>query len=193
MVRLHTPLRDEDILSLKLGDIVFVNGIIYTGTDKIHRYLARGQSKIEELPFNMTGGIIYHCSPILKKVESGYTVISAGPITSTFNDLYQGDVIKNLSIKAIIGKGGMEKSTIKAMRENKCVYLSAIGGTGVYLANRVKKVLGNWSSDEFYESESMWVFEVEDFPTIVTIDAHQFSLHDNIKSISAANIIDLLG
>lgn len=192
MVRLNTPLKIEEVLSLQLGEMVFLNGILFTAWDMVHRYLARQTNMLHDLPFDTQGGIIYHCSPILKKTDQGYFVISAGPTTSSSVELYQPKVIESLGIKAIIGKGGMGLPTIKIMQEYGCVYLSAIGGSSVYLAERIKKVIGSWMIDEFGESEAMWALEVEDFPVIVTIDAHQNSLHSNIHNLSSSNIKDLI-
>ncbi|HIJ60397.1 MAG TPA: fumarate hydrolyase [Nitrospirae bacterium] len=192
MVRLNTPLNTEDILSLKLGEMVFINGIIFTGRYKVHRYLANEKPPISSMPFDLQGGVIYHCGPLLKKHDDNYSVLSAGPSTSSRVDLYQPEVIRTYNIKAIIGKGGMGINTIKAMQECKCIYLNTISGSAVYLANRIKKVIGGYKIDEFSDIEAMWAFEVEDFPAVLTIDTQGNTLHKNIKNLSSVNIINLI-
>lgn len=192
MVKLNTPLSKESVLSLKVGEMVLISGVIYTGRDKVHKFLVNEKPDRSVMPFDLTDGVIYHCGPIIKKIEETYKIIAGGPTTSSRVDLYEPEVIRHYGLRAIVGKGGMSNETIMAMKEYGCVYLNAISGAAVYLADSIKNVIGGWMVEEFGAPEAMWALEVQDFPAIVTIDAHGNSLHQKIKDESLKNIITIV-
>lgn len=192
VTRLKTPLKKEDVLNLKIGEMVLINGMLVTGRDRIHKFLFNEKPLKEEIPFELAGSILYHCGPIIKKGEGGYKMISGGPTTSIRVDMYEPRVIREYGIRAIIGKGGMGPNTLSALRETGCVYLNAISGAGAYLADKIKSIVDGWKIEEFGVAEAMWLLEVEDFPAIVTMDAHGNSLHKDIENFSAENLRKLL-
>jgi fumarate hydratase class I len=107
-------------------------------------------------------------------------VKAAGPTTSSREEPYQADVIRNFGVRAVIGKGGMGNKTLAALKENGAVYLNAIGGAAQYYARAIDKVLGV-SLLEFGIPEAMWRLHVNNFIAIVTMDAHGNSLHAGIE------------
>src|SRR5213596_30075 len=127
MIELNAPFTKEKILDLKVGDSVEISGILFTGRDAVHKYLHDGGA----LPagVDLKNGILYHCGPVVIKDEAGnWKVTAAGPTTSIREEPYQGDIIKKFGVRAVIGKGGMGKRTLDAMKEAGAVYLNAIGG-----------------------------------------------------------------
>lgn len=192
-VRIKTPLKKEDVLNLKIGDMVLISGRVVTGRDRIHKFLFNEKPLKEEIPFELAGAILYHCGPIIRKTEDGYKMIAGGPTTSIRVDMYEPWVIKEYGIRAIIGKGGMGPDTLAALRESGCVYLNAISGAGAYLADRIKHIVDGWKIEEFGVPEAMWLLEIEDFPAVVTMDAHGNSLHKDIENISSEHLRKLLG
>lgn len=190
---LNTPLSKEDVLNLKVGDMVLISGQIVTGRDKIHKFLVHERPDKKDIPFELHGGIIYHCGPIIKKVDDAYKLIAAGPTTSMRVEMYEADVIKTYGIRGIIGKGGMGNKTLDAMKEYGCVYLHTISGAAAYLADRIKNVRDGWKIEEFGAPEAMWLLEVEDFPAIVTMDARGNSLHRDIEKISLKRLKEIIG
>lgn len=192
VIRLKTPLKKEDVLNLKIGDMVLISGQVVTGRDRIHKFLFNEKPSKEEIPFELAGTILYHCGPIIRKTEDGYKMISGGPTTSIRVDMYEPWIIKEYGIRAVIGKGGMGPDTLAALRESGCVYLNAISGAGAYLADRVKRIVDGWKIEEFGVPEAMWLLEIEDFPAIVTMDAHGNSLHAVIENISSEHLSKLL-
>jgi len=187
------PLTKEVVLNLKVGDMVLLNGKIITGRDKIHRYLTENKPRKEDMPFDLSGIVLYHCGPIMKKIDDGYRVISAGPTTSMRVEMYEASVIKQYNIKGIMGKGGMGKKTLDALKQNACVYFHTTGGAAVYLADRIKKVVDVWKLNDFGPTEAMWLFEVEGFPAIVTMDAHGNDIHREIENLSFRKFSELVG
>ncbi len=180
---LNTPLTEEKIRSLKVGDVVLVNGIIYTGRDALHAYFVKHDS-----PIDLNGGIIYHCGPVMIKKDGEWFANAAGPTTSDREEPYQADVIKKFGIRAVIGKGGMGSRTSAALKEFGAVYLNAIGGAAQYYAKCITKVEGVNFLEEFGIPEAMWHLRVKDFPVIVTMDAHGNSLHADIEKASAEEL-----
>jgi fumarate hydratase class I len=87
----------------------------------------------------------------------------------------------------------MGEKTLNALRDYGCVYFHTISGAAVYLADRIKRVVCGWKIEEFGAPEAMWLLEVEDFPVVVTMDAHGNSLHREIEKASFENLIKLLG
>ena len=120
----------------------------------------------------------------MKKTEEGYKAVAAGPTTSMRVDMYEPAVIREYGIRGIIGKGGMGKSTLEALKETGSVYFHTVGGAAAYLADRIKRTLNVWKLEEFGPTEAMWLFEIEDFPAIVTMDPHGNNIHQEIEKSS---------
>jgi len=190
--RLILPLSADDVAGLKAGDMVLLNGKIVTGRDRVHKYLVEKKPKKEDLPFDLAGAVLYHCGPVIKKTETGYQVVAAGPTTSMRVEMYEPDVIRQYGLRGVMGKGGMGDKTLKALQEAGCVYLQTIGGAAAYLADRIVKTIDSWKLEEFGTTEAMWILEVKDFPAIVTMDSHGCSLHKDIENISFQKFSQLI-
>ena len=203
MPELTTPISDEQIRSLHMGDTVSLNGIIVTARDEAHRFVmehfirtpvrADEQELHDELKRLLDGGLIYHCGPVVKTHPDGsYSFVAAGPTTSIREEPYQADVIRYFNLKGVIGKGGMGANTLQACREQPAVYLHAIGGAASYIAQSVQAVVAVHKL-EFGVPEAMWVIRVQGFPVVVTMDSHGASLHETIRSQSAGKLAELIG
>ncbi|AJY73590.1 fumarate hydratase [Paenibacillus beijingensis] len=177
-VALTTPLTEEQVRSLRVGDVVILNGEMHTGRDALHKYLMD-----HDAPVDLNGAVIYHCGPVMLKDEEGWHVKAAGPTTSIREEPYQGDILKKFGIRAVIGKGGMGAKTLKALQEHGGVYLNAIGGAAQYYAQCFKNVNGV-DFMEFGIPEAMWHLQTEGFAAIVTMDAHGNSLHVDVEKDS---------
>lgn len=183
-VVLQAPITEEQIRELKVGDVVTINGRMYTGRDAIHKYL----SDKDEAPVDLNGQIIYHCGPVMLKDDEGnWHVKAAGPTTSIREEPYQGDIMKRFGIRAVIGKGGMGSKTLAALEEHGGVYLNAIGGAAQYYADCVKSVDGV-NLTEFGIPEAMWHLNVEGFTAVVTMDSHGNSLHQEVQQSSLGKL-----
>jgi fumarate hydratase, class I len=181
-VALRTPLTEEQVRGLKVGDVVLISGRVYTGRDAVHHHLME-----HEPPVDLRGTVLYHCGPVVKKEGERWTVTAAGPTTSIREEPYQADVIKRYGVRAVVGKGGMGPKTLAALQEAGAVYLNAIGGAAQFYARTIKSVDGV-SLLEFGTPEAMWHLTVEDFPAIVTMDAQGQSLHKDIEQESAKEL-----
>ncbi|PKG23045.1 fumarate hydratase [Niallia nealsonii] len=179
VITLQAPISEEEIRKLKVGDVVQINGLMYTGRDAIHKYLSTN-----EAPIDLNGQIIYHCGPVMLKDEDGtWHVKAAGPTTSIREEPYQGDIMKKFGIRAVIGKGGMGPKTLEALKDYGGVYLNAIGGAAQYYADCIKSVEGV-DLMQFGIPEAMWHLKVEGFKAVVTMDSHGNSLHKDVEQSS---------
>jgi fumarate hydratase, class I len=184
-VVLRAPLSESDVRALKVGDVVLISGEVYTGRDAVHAHLMKHAP-----PVDLRGAVLYHCGPVMLKEGDQWTVKAAGPTTSSREEPYQADIIRNYGIRAVIGKGGMGKKTLAALKESGAVYLNAIGGAAQYYARSIEKVLGVHLM-EFGIPEAMWHLRVKDFVAIVTMDAHGNSLHAEIEKETGEHLAAL--
>ena len=179
MTKLSFPFTEEKIRALKVGDEVLISGVVFTGRDAVHKYLHEGGALPEGV--TLRDGIIYHCGPVMLKQEDGtYKCTAAGPTTSTREEPYQWQIIRDHGVRGVIGKGGMGAKTQAACNEHGCVYLHAVGGAAQVLAERIQKVRNVYFLEQFGSPEAIWELEVVDFPAVVTIDAHGNSLHEDV-------------
>jgi fumarate hydratase class I len=181
-VALQAPISEEQIRSLKVGDVVLISGQVFTGRDAVHAYLMK-----HDPPVDLRGGVLYHCGPVLAKEGDGWRVTAAGPTTSIREEPYQAEIIKRYGVRVVVGKGGMGARTLAGLKESGAVYLNAIGGAAQFYARCIERVTGV-SLMQFGTPEAMWHLEVKDFPAIVTMDAHGNSLHKDVEDASAQTL-----
>jgi fumarate hydratase, class I len=177
-VVLTPPLTEEQMRSLRVGDVVILSGEVYTGRDQVHAYLMKNPP-----PVDLNGAALYHCGPVMLKDGDEWFVKAAGPTTSIREEPYQADVIRNYGVRAVIGKGGMGAKTLAALQEHGAVYLNGIGGAAQFYARTVEKVLGV-ELMQFGIPEAMWHLRVNNFVAIVTMDSHGKSLHAEVEQES---------
>jgi fumarate hydratase class I len=177
-VVLEAPLSEEKIRSLKVGDVVLINGEMVTGRDAVHHYLMHHDS-----PISLRGAVLYHCGPVVLKSNGSYKMTAAGPTTSIREEPYEHEIIRRFGVRAVMGKGGMGAKTLAALKEHGAVYLNAIGGAAQYYARCITDVLGV-ELLELGTPEAMWRIRVKEFPAIVTMDAHGNSLHADVEKAS---------
>ena len=187
MIKLSLPLTEEKVRALKVGDEVLISGVIHTGRDVVHKYLHGGGALPEGV--SLRDGIIYHCGPVMMRQDDGsYVCTAGGPTTSIREEPYQWQVIRDFGVRGVIGKGGMGERTLAACKEYGCVYLHGVGGAAQVLAECVKRVRNVYFLKEFGSPEAIWELEVQDFPAVVTMDAHGNSLHRDIFASSQAEL-----
>jgi len=183
MIRLSTPITDEAIRALKVGDEVLLSGRVVLSRDMGHKFMT--EEKPEWLKPILEDAVIYHCGPVVKRHEDGHwSFVSAGPTTSIREEPYQADVLETYRVRGVIGKGGMGKKTSAGLQKVGACYLHTTGGAGALLAERVKRVVDVKMLEEFGSPEAFWIIEVEDFPLVVTMDSHGGSLHAEVESLS---------
>ncbi len=191
-INLKTPISEDEIRKLKVGDEVFLSGIIVTARDQAHKLMV--EKKPDFIRNYLKESVIYHCGPVVKKLDDGsWKFISAGPTTSIREEPYEADVLCEYNVRGVIGKGGMGDKTLEGLKKCGAVYFHAVGGAGTLIANSVRKVVNVFMLEEFGTPEAFWVIEVEDLPLIVTMDSHGGSLHKEILERSKLNADKIIG
>jgi fumarate hydratase subunit beta len=175
-IHIQTPLTDEMVEKLKIGDKVLVSGFIYTGRDAAHKRLVELVNKREPLPFDIKGQIIYYVGPTPPK--PGKVIGSAGPTSSYRMDPY-APILMAKGLKGMIGKGPRGKEVIDAMKKYKAVYFGATGGAGALLSKRIKNSEVVAYAD--LGPEAIRKIEIEDFPVIVINDVDGRDLYEEGK------------
>jgi len=190
--RLKTPLSTEEVAKLRVGDTVYVSGVVVAARDSAHKRMLEYIERGEKLPVDLRGGVIYHVGPVARRTERGWEVISAGPTTSARMEAFEADVIEKLGVKLVVGKGGMGKRTAEAMKKHVAAYAIFTGGAGVLAAKAIKRVVDvHWL--DLGMAEAMWVFEVEDFgPLTVMIDPTGRNYYDELREEARRKVAEIL-
>ena len=180
--RLSTPISEETIRKLQVNDTVYLSGTIVTARDAAHRRALRFHKQGKQLPVKLDGLAVFHCGPLMKEDADGWRVVAAGPTTSSRMEPFEDEFIKNFRVRVVVGKGGMGKKTVDAMKRYGAVYGAFTGGAAVLAAKAVKQVKGvEWS--DLGMPEAMWILKVEDFgPLTVAIDTHGNNLFETIQT-----------
>ncbi len=162
---LKLPLSDNDIKSLRIGDYVYLDGVVYTARDAAHKRMSEALSKGEKLPVDLTGAVVYYMGP--SPAREGRPIGSAGPTTASRMDKY-APALLDLGLKGMIGKGKRSDAVKDAIVRNGCVYFAAVGGAGALLSKAVTDA--EVVAYEDLGTEAIRRLTVKDFPVIVVID-----------------------
>ncbi len=183
------PFTEAQVRPLAIGAAVTLTGMLYTGRDRLHKFLYEGGVP----PVELRDGAIYHCGPVVVQDDGGaWRVVAAGPTTSIREEPYMAGIIERYGVRVVIGKGGMGPATREACRRCGCVYLQAVGGAAVSLARRIEQVRAVHFLEEFGATEAMWTLAVKGFEAVVAIDTHGRSLYDDVATASRRELERLL-
>ena len=181
-----TPIMDAR--KYRVGDVIYITGEVVLARDEAHKKLLE-----EGAPLDLKGAVIYHCGPVVTKVNGEWKVIAAGPTTSIRMEIFEDKFIEKFHPAIIVGKGGMGEKTLKALKEHGAVYAAYTGGCGALAAERIKSVKEVHFLEELGIPEAVWVFNVEEFgPLVVTMDAHGNSIYDEVDEKAKDNLEKLL-
>lgn len=166
MIRyINLPMSDEQIRELKVGDICYLTGVIYTGRDAAHKRLVELIKNNEPLPFDCDHAAIYYVGPTPAK--PGRAIGSCGPTSSYRMDPYSIYLMKK-GLKVMIGKGSRSEEFKKQLVDEQAVYMSAVGGSAALISESVKKC--DLVCYEDLGAEAVYRLEVENFYAVVTYD-----------------------
>ncbi len=164
-IKLTTPFNDETIENLRIGQKVLLNGTIYTGRDAAHKKMVELLDQGKPLPINIKGQVIYYVGP--SPAKPGQVIGSAGPTTAGRMDAYAPRLLA-LGLKGMIGKGKRTPEVIKAIKQYKSVYFTAVGGAAALISKCIKKCTVIAYPE--LGPEAIHELLVEDFPVIVVND-----------------------
>ncbi len=170
---LNIPLTDDEIISLRSGDMLYLTGTIYTARDAAHKRMYETLQAGGELPYDIEGSFVYYLGPT--PARPGQVIGSAGPTTSSRMDKYTPLLLEK-GLKGMIGKGKRSPEVLKAIQENGAVYCAAIGGLGALLSKRI--VESEVIAYDDLGTEAIRKMKVEDLPVVVIIDTEGNNLYE---------------
>lgn len=188
--QLSLPVNKKEIKKLHVGDILYLSGNIFTARDVAHTLLL--QKDIHNLPFLPSKMALYHCGPLMKKQGKNWSVVSAGPTTSSRMEIFEDHLIEKFQIPIIIGKGGMGERTAKALQKHTAVYTVYPGGAGALAAESVTEVVKVYWLEQLGMLEAVWILKMKNFgPLVVAMDSHGESLVERKIKIDQTDLIKM--
>ena len=169
---LITPVSEEDLKDIKIGDIVWLDGDLMTCRDVAHRRLVEYG---RELPYNIRNKAIFHAGPIVRKIEGtddDYEMVSVGPTTSMRMEKFEYEFVETTGVRVIVGKGGMKENTQRACKDFGAIHCVFPAGNAVVAAAEVEEIVeAQWK--DLGMPETLWHCHVKEFgPLIVSIDSY---------------------
>ncbi|WP_263419540.1 fumarate hydratase [Terriglobus albidus] len=164
----------EDVATWKPGEVLLLNGKLLTGRDAAHKRMIDMLNKGEKLPVDFTGRFIYYVGPVDPVREE--VVGPAGPTTATRMDKFTRQMLEQTGLLGMVGKSERGPAAIEAIRDNKAVYLMAVGGAAYLVSKAIKasRVL----AFEDLGMEAIYEFTVKDMPVTVAVDSKGVSVHE---------------
>ena len=163
----------DDVVSWEPGETLLLSGKMLTGRDAAHKKMVDMIANGESLPVDMSGRFIYYVGPVDPVGEE--VVGPAGPTTATRMDKFTRTLLEETGLLGMIGKAERGPAAIEAIRDNRAVYLMAVGGAAYLVSKAITaaKVVG------FPElgMEAIYEFEVNDMPVTVAVDSLGESVH----------------
>ena len=186
--RIELPAIEETVRQLRVGDTVYLSGLLCTLRDMGHRRAVDALDRGEELPFDLAAGGLWHSGPITRQEDGRWRILSAGPTTSSRFTPLGARLIRKLGIRVIVGKGTMGPEAMAALKEVGGCFLNSTGGCAVLYARQVEEVVAvHWL--DLGEPEAAWVVRVREMgPLVVGIDSTGGSLFAEMRSRTAPNL-----
>ncbi len=190
-VRLTTPVSAEAIAGLELGQVVYLDGVVYTGREGVYRRIL-DEGVAPPVDLKALSNVNFHCSPAASVAED--VTCNVGAVTASASFRFSKWMTRWFEVsgaRVIIGKGGMAEADYKSVFVPAgAVYLVTVGyGTGALLGRGIKRVRDVFWLEELGIAQALWVFEVADFgPLLVESDAAGNSLFESHNRALAASI-----
>lgn len=190
---LTLPLDVDDVRSLRAGDLVTLSGeVILCAGMTTHERIAEHLAHDRPLPLDLRGAALLHLGSYSEEGPEGFRLRYLNPTTSTrFNDLMP-NMIRQLQLRIVGGKGGLSAASVQAMQETGCVYLSFLGGGCTLLSQALREVREvAWT--DLVPHYRLVAVRVEDLgPATVGIDAHGNSLYQSLADEARSRLPDIM-
>jgi L(+)-tartrate dehydratase beta subunit len=184
---LQTPLSAEVVGQLRIGDTVFLNGIVWGIRDAT---LIRIFDHHQEPPVDLGGACLLHVAPNVRKTEQGYEPLSVGTTTSARMDRFTEGLLARYGARAILGKGGLSDRSSAAFRQHGGVYLAVVGGAASVETLQVEAIEAVYWEDLM--PECLWQFRFRGLgPLTVAMDAHGDSIYREVANTARARLADI--
>lgn len=186
---LTLPIDHAQARALRVGDILFLSGTLFTARDQAHVLMLDLQASGANIPFDPNQMALFHCGPVISKGSDGWKVVAAGPTTSIRMESTEDRFLELFRPPIIIGKGGMGDRTSVALQSVGAVYAQYTGGAGALAAQRIESVEGVEWLEKLGMTEAVWLLEVKQFgPLLVTMDATGGNLYKDLDRTITENV-----
>jgi fumarate hydratase class I len=163
----------EEVAGWKPGDVLLLNGKLLTGRDAAHKRLVDMIARGESLPVDFTNRFIYYVGPVDPVRDE--VVGPAGPTTATRMDKFTRTMLEKTGLLGMVGKGERGPLAIDAIRDNRAVYLMAVGGAAYLVSKAIRGARTLAFAD--LGMEAIYEFDVVDMPVTVAVDSGGTSVH----------------
>lgn len=189
VIHLTTPVSETDVRALRIGDEITITGAVWGLRDAT---LIHWHDKGNEFPVDISGGVLLHTQPNVKRVDGRYVPTCVGTTTSQRMDRFTRPLLERHHVRAIIGKGGMSGDSAAAMAEHGCVYLAIVGGAASVETLQIEELEGVYWEELM--PECLWKFRFNRLgPLFVAIDARGGNLHEEVTRQARDRLVGLLG
>jgi fumarate hydratase subunit beta len=171
---LKTPLTDAAIAALQAGDEVYLSGTIYMARDAAHKRFVDTLARGEQLPVDLAGQVVFYGGP--GPTKPGHAIGVVAPTSAYRMDPY-ATVLFDIGVKGAIGKGPRGAAICESCKKNVSVCFSAIGGISATLFSCIKSA--ELVCYEDLKTEAVQRLQIEDFPLLVTNDAHGRDMYED--------------
>jgi len=190
---LTLPIDGATARELRVGDILFLTGTIFTARDQAHLLMLEARESGVGVPFDPSQMALFHCGPVVSKRNGGWKIISAGPTTSIRMEIFEDKYLETFRPPIIIGKGGMGDRTQAALESVGAVYTHYTGGAGALAAARIESVEGVEWLEELGMPEAVWLFKVRNFgPLLITMDSTGGNLYKDLEPTIEENMMAVM-
>ena len=190
---LTLPLSEADVRALRVGDMVRLDGeIVITAGLPTHQRMLDHLSAGRPLPTEFDGGTLFHLGSYSREVAGQFEVLYMNPTTSTRFNSFMPTLIRRLGLRAIGGKGGLDRASVAAMQECGCVYLSFLGGGAALHTSAIRSVVSVHWPDLIFQYRLARLQVVGLGPLTVAIDAHGHSIYDELAENASERLPHIL-
>lgn len=174
-IGLKIPVSERDVRDLKLGDLVSLDGYIFTGAQLFHQRAMQGI--LPPIDFKKAN-VLLHAGPVMRETAGKRKLLALTPTSSIKFEVYSPQIIKQLGVRAMLGKTTVGLETMRAMKEFGCVHLTRLGTPDNVLVRQTKRVVAVYFEKELGIAEATLLLGVEDFgPFLVDVDAYGHNLY----------------
>ncbi len=193
IIKLQLPLDEAAVRRLRVGDFVTLSGdIVLTAGLPTHERMLQYLEAGKPLPIDIAGGTFFHLGSYSREVDGKFEVLYMNPTTSTRFNPFMPRFIRHYGLRAVGGKGGLDRACAEAMREVGCVYLSFLGG-GAALHSAAIKAVVDVAWNDLVAHYRLAKLRVQDIgPLAVAIDAHGNSAYDSLREGAEARLPQIL-
>lgn len=191
--RIKLPVDVETIRSMKVGDLVEVDGeIVMTGGLPTHQRIIEAIEGKRDLPFPLDNAAFFHLPSYSLDTDEGFKILYMNPTTSTRFNPVMPQIIRHFGFRIVCGKGGLDAECARAMQEVGCVYLSILGGGVPLHADALVKVIDvGWT--DLIAHYRLVKSEVKGLgPLTVAIDAHGNNNFEMLEQSARARLPEIM-